>query len=655
MSVSKQDTRLLSALANAPLENARTLTTTTRESVRDVMTRRFFVDRSFNIYGGVAGLYDYGPPGQAIRKNILQEWDAHFVIEDDLHEIEATQLTLEPVLRASGHVERFADLMVKDTKTGECYRLDHLIKEHIEKLRAGKVSKPDQANEYDKILAQLDGYKVEELTGILRLFNIKAPATGNDLEDPQEFNLMFSTSIGPTGLVKAFLRPETAQGIFVNFRRLLESNQSKLPFGAAQIGKAFRNEISPRSGLIRLREFTMAEIEYFVDPESKTHPKFDQIRNLQVNLYSACDQMSGDPGLSHGRKMTIGDAVGQGIISNQVLGYFIARIYMFMLRIGIDENLVRFRQHMSNEMAHYARDCWDCECYLTYGWVECVGCADRSCFDLNQHSKATNQHLTARRQLIEPKQVEVSKCIPQNAILGKTFKQESRMIADALKAADAYQVNEWKQAQLEQGFFNLRLDGSASTPPVAIEPKEIKIESNMVSFTQETKTVQAEEIVPNVIEPSFGIDRIVYAVLEHSFRKRENDEKRNYFAFPPIVAPIKCSVLALQNHADFYPIIEKISRDLKQQRVRTRLDASGESIGKRYARTDELGTAFAVTVDFDTLSEHSVTLRDRDTTEQIRVPLADITQLVRDLVFSNKAWDEAKQQYPLFTAGQQSS
>lgn len=200
------------------------------------------------------------------------------------------------------------------------------------------------------------------MNNILKTHNIKSPITGNDLTDPIEFNLMFSTHIGPTGLVKGFLRPETAQGIFVNFKRLLEFNQGKLPFAAAQIGNAFRNEISPRAGLLRVREFTMAEIEHFCDPTEKDHAKFANVRDTKLMLYSACNQMDG----KSASEWTIGEAVTSGLVANETLGYFLARIQQFLLKIGILPDRLRFRQHMNNEMAHYACDCWDAECLTSY-------------------------------------------------------------------------------------------------------------------------------------------------------------------------------------------------------------------------------------------------------------------------------------------------
>jgi glycyl-tRNA synthetase len=214
-------------------------------------------------------------------------------LEEGMLEVDCSILTPEPVLKASGHVDRFADLMVKDSQTGECFRLDHLIKATVEKIQKDKnfdVAKKDRIN---TVLSALDGFTKSEMADLMKEFNVVSPITGNSLSEPLEFNLMFSTLIGPSGVVKGFFRPETAQGIFVNFKRLLEFSQGKLPFAAAQIGNAFRNEISPRSGLLRVREFTMAEIEHFCDPTILTHPKFDGVKDTVMTLYSACDQMDG--------------------------------------------------------------------------------------------------------------------------------------------------------------------------------------------------------------------------------------------------------------------------------------------------------------------------------------------------------------------------
>lgn len=605
-----------------------------RSRMEDLLKRRFFYDQSFAIYGGVTGQFDFGPMGCAMKDNILNLWKSHFIREEQMLQVDCTILTPENVLKASGHVDRFADLMVKDLKNGECFRLDHLIKAHLEKLIAEKNTTADQKAEYEDIVVKLDGCSKEEMNNTLRKFDIKSPNTGNDLSDAMEFNLMFSTSIGPTGNLKGFLRPETAQGIFVNFKRLLQFNQGRLPFAAAQIGNSFRNEISPRTGLIRVREFTMAEIEHFVDPRCKDHPKFPKVENLGLLLYSACNQMDGQPA----SLVTIGEAVQKGIIANQTLGYFMGRIFQFLVAIGIHREKLRFRQHMSNEMAHYATDCWDAEIKTSYGWIECVGCADRSCYDLSQHSKATGVRLNAEAPLKEPKTVEVTELQPQMAVIGKSFKKDAKEITRVLKNLSEEELTTVETELQAKGVYN-----------VVIEGKEFPITKEMVTVSRNSKTVHVEEIIPAVIEPSFGIGRIMYAVWEHTFRTRPGDEMRTFFSLPPLISPLKCCVLPLSGHPDFAPFIKTLDEELTTNGVSYRRDESSGSIGRRYTRTDEIAVPFGITVDFDSLKEpHSVTLRERDSMEQIRVPLDQVARLVRDLSLGKQTWEGAKCCYPKF-------
>ncbi|RCN27851.1 glycine--tRNA ligase, partial [Ancylostoma caninum] len=466
-----------------------------RLKLEDLLKRRFFYDQSFSIYGGVTGLYDFGPMGCALKANMIQEWRKHFILEEGMLEVDCTSLTPEPVLKASGHVDRFADWMVKDLKTGECFRADHLIKNAAEKIMSDK--KADEATKHalQDVLARLEGFDDKDMHEVITKFNFKSPSTGNDLTPPIAFNLMFPTQIGPTGDFKAYLRPETAQGIFVNFKRLLEFNQGKLPFAAAQIGLGFRNEISPRQGLIRVREFTMCEIEHFVDPSDKSFAKFKKVHSYPMLLFSACNQMDGQPA----QTMTIGEAVEKGIVANETLGYYMARTHKYLVKVGVDPRRLRFRQHLGNEMAHYAQDCWDAEILTSYGWIECVGNADRSCYDLTQHSKTTNVKLVAEKKLPEPKTVNVVEAVPNMALLGKEFKKDAK----------------------------------------------------------------------------------------------------RFLALRPLVAPIKCSVLPISANERLNPIIEAVREELARYDLSYRVDDSAGSIGRRYARTDEIGIPFGVTVDFE--------------------------------------------------------
>lgn len=603
-----------------------------RAKMEDLLKRRFFFDQSFAIYGGITGQFDYGPMGCALKANMLNLWRSFFIIEEGMSEVDCSILTPEPVLKASGHVERFADLMVKDLKTGECFRLDHLIKAALEKQAAAKDATPEFRDKVADIVVKLDGMNKQEMGDILKEFNIKSPLTNNDLTEPIEFNLMFSTHIGPTGLIKGFLRPETAQGIFVNFKRLLEFNQGRLPFAAAQIGNAFRNEISPRSGLLRVREFTMAEIEHFCDPTDKTHPKFQDVANTTVVLYSACDQMDGKPS----KTTTIGQAVATKLVDNETLGYYMARIQAYLLLVGISQDKLRFRQHMAQEMAHYACDCWDAEILTSYGWVECVGCADRSAYDLTQHTRATGMRLSAEKTLPEAKTIDVTEPQINKGIVGKAFKKDAKSVTEALSQLSIEDLNQMSSTLSQTGEYTLAVDGGVSH----------KITKEMVTVKTYSKTVHVEEITPSVVEPSFGIGRIMYALLEHSFRTRESDEQRTYLTIPPSVAPLKCAIFPLSSNPDFQPFIKQLSAQFRKLDISHRIDDSSGSIGRRYARTDEIAVPFGVTIDFDTLKDSTATLRERDSMEQIRLKLSEIPELVKNLSARWTTWADAKNKYP---------
>jgi glycyl-tRNA synthetase len=478
-----------------------------RTKFEELIKRKFFYTPAFAIYGGVSGLYDYGPPGCALQANILQLWRSHFILEEQMLEVDTTILTTHDVLQTSGHVDRFTDLMVTDVQTGAFYRADHLL----EKVLEGKLPNLKDKNEKEEIesiLAQIDGYNQEELTLMFKKFSIKAPETNNELTNPVPFNLMFGSSIGPTGNLKCYMRPETAQGQFVNFNKLLEYNNSKMPFASAQIGRAFRNEISPRNSLLRVREFTMAEIEHYVHPERKNHSRFEEVKNLKVRLLPATTQQQGKTDLL---ETTIGEAVSKKIVNNETLGYFLARTFLFLTKIGIDSNRLRFRQHMSNEMAHYASDCWDAEIHSSYGWIECVGCADRSCFDLTNHSKRTGERLVAREKLDAPKQVTVTKLVIDKKNLGIAFKKDAKEITQYLENMSECDIKEAQESlQKNKSFKALN--------------KEIT--DAMVKINTVTETVHVEEYIPSVIEPSFGIGRILYSLLEHCYYTRPEDDQR---------------------------------------------------------------------------------------------------------------------------------
>ena len=598
-----------------------------RAKMGGALEQRLFYIPSFKIYGGVAGLYDYGPPGCAVKSNLQAFWRQHFVMNESMLEVECPSVTPECVLKASGHVDRFTDLMVNDVVTKDCFRADHLVEENLERMIADPMLAPARRNELEDLLARIEELTAEEMGAAIVDLGIKAPETKNDLTAPYPFNLMFPTQIGPSGAAPGFLRPETAQGIFVNFRDLLYYNGGKLPFAAAQVGQSFRNEISPRAGLLRVREFTQAEIEHFVHPDHKDHARFDEVKDVGLSLFSRDAQLGA---VKKPFPMSVGDAVEKGIIANQTLGYFVARTQLFLEKIGINPAKLRFRQHLQHEMAHYAEDCWDAEIESTYGWVECVGLADRSAYDLKAHSVASKVELTAHERFAEPVMEEVLVVEPNKKDMGKAFKKDAKAVTDALQAM-------CKEDALALGA-KLEAEGKAT---VATEAGEKEILPGMVRIAMETKKISGRQFTPSVIEPSFGIGRIMYCMFEHNFYVRADDEQKTVFKFSPIIAPIKCTIFPLVNDAGMNALAERVSRELAADGISAKLDTTAISVGKRYARTDELGVPFAVTVDHRALDDDTVTLRERDSCEQVRLKSDQVLALVKKLCAMTTTWEEA--------------
>ncbi|PNY28745.1 glycine-tRNA ligase [Tolypocladium capitatum] len=632
-----------------------------------MLRRRMFYTPSFEIYGGVGGLYDYGPPGCSLQANIVDLWRKHFVLEEDMLEVDCTVLTPHDVLKTSGHVDKFADWMCKDPKNGEILRADHFVEAILEarlngdkEARGEKVEEKDDpkkkkkkakseavrlddavVQEYEEVLARIDNYDGPQLGELIKKYDLKNPATGVLPSDPVAFNLMFQTSIGPSSNLPGYLRPETAQGQFLNFAKLLEFNQGQMPFASASIGKSYRNEISPRAGLLRVREFLMAEIEHFVDPQGgKKHHRFHEVEHIELVLLDRDTQLSGK---TVTRKIAIGQAVKGGLVDNETLGYFLARIHLFLERIGVDLSKMRFRQHMQNEMAHYACDCWDAELLTSTGWVECVGCADRSAYDLNVHAKRTGAPLVVRERLEEPLVIEEWQVDIEKKKFGPLFKKDAKTVEAALLAT----------SQEERETLSKQLDaaGKLTLDVAAVDGGKVEIGSDAIKIEFRKRVENTREFTPNVIEPSFGIGRILYSLIEHNFWTRGSDggdEARGVLSFPPTVAPTKVLIVPLSSNAQFKPILKKLSQQLRSLGVSSRVDDSSASIGKRYSRNDELGTPLGITVDFQTLQDSTITLRDRDSTTQVRAEEGKILEAIKSLVDGSKSWDKVASGLPKF-------
>ncbi|KAI2968469.1 hypothetical protein CBS147323_4254 [Aspergillus niger] len=648
-----------------------------RTLFESLLKRRLFYTKAFEIYrtsgnikGDSRGLYDYGPPGCALQSNIVDLWRKHFVLQEDMLELDCTILTPEEVFKTSGHVDKFEDWMCKDLKKGDFLRADHLIETVLEarlngdKLARGNAVEGDKADgegkkkkkkgpkvsdikamklenavvaEYEEVLAKIDNYDGSELAALIKKYDIRNPDGDAPVSPPVPFNLMFKTTVGPSSASPGYLRPETAQGQFLNFMKLLDYNQNSMPFASASIGKSFRNEISPRSGLLRVREFLMAEIEHFVDPEGeKKHPKFDLVKDLQLSFLDRATQLGGKTTL---QETTIGEAVASKMVDNETLGYFLGRIYIFLLKIGVDTNKVRFRQHMASEMAHYATDCWDAELQTTYGWIECVGCADRSAYDLTVHSRKTKEPLVVREPRREPLRVEEWQIDISKPKLGPHFKKNAKAVEAALIALS--------QSERESLATILEKKGvvTVTVPEMA---EQVEISKDLISIVRRTRIENIREYIPNVIEPSFGIGRIFYSLLEHVYWHRANDPARGVLSLPILVAPTKVLIVPLSTHQDFVPITKRITEDLRELGISCRADESSASIGKRYARNDELGIPLGITIDFDSVKDGTITLRERDSTKQVRASKEEILGAIESLISSKVNWEDVFARLPEF-------
>ena len=551
------------------------------DRLTSLLRRRGIVLPSFELYGGVSGLVDYGPVGARIKRKVMDSWIDHWTSHGDIVEVDSPTITPEPVLVASGHVGEFNDLMVECGGCTGAFRADHLVGDGHENT---------------------DSLSPEELVEILSA-GIECPTCKESKwSDVRAMNLMFSTQIGAMkGGRKAYMRPETAQGMFMLYPALFRHFKQKLPFGAIQTGKGYRNEISPRQGMIRLREFNMAELEYFIDPENPPCPN--------LNTWGDSIALVPDPDGEHAGEclMTISEALSTGIVRHPTVAWFLARTMDFLISVGVDSTRIRFRQHASTEMAHYANDCWDCELHGEHGWVECVGIANRTCHDLLSHERHSGSKLLkAWRQFDEPRSEIRDVLAPNGASLGPTFKERAGKVIEALQNLTEIP---------EKIPFELALtDGS-----------NVQITDDMVTRRSEEVTVHGEWFTPHVIEPAFGIDRIIWHILDHSYTETEKEgEKYSIMRLSSMVSPFDVAVLPLFDKEGMGEIASDIlSKVNSMPGLRGEMDSS-RSIGRRYARVDEIGVPWAITVDHETLKDGSVTVRRRDDQKQIRVAVDEV-------------------------------
>jgi len=481
------------------------------DAIEKIAKQRGFFYSSSEIYGGLSGFYDYGHLGTLMKNKIENFWRQFFVkSEGNIFEISSRTIAPEPIWEASGHLKDFVDPITQCQKCKSMFRADNLIEE-----KTGKF---------------VEGLKPEDLTKILKEEKIVCPKCKGKLSDVRIFNLMLKTSVGPVEGKVAYLRPETAQGIFTNFSFVAKATRAKLPFGIAQIGISYRNEISPRQWVIRLREFNQMELEMFVNPKKLNEClKFSEVVKNKLKIFTKEEQKKNGKPI----EITAEDAVKKGIVPNQWMAYFLAKQLDWYQKLGIPLDALRHRHMLPEETPHYSKGNFDMEIKFDFGWKEVVGNAYRTDFDLSSHSKHSGRDMSI-------------------------------------------------------------IDND-------------------------------EKVIPHVVEPSFGMERTLYAILLHCFVE-DKERGWNWFRFPPKIAPYTVAV---------FPLVNKDDLDKKAKEVYEMLkgwfdvfyDDSG-SVGRRYARADEIGTPFAVTIDYDTMKDDTVTIRYRDTTKQERVKIKDLINFI---------------------------
>ena len=552
-----------------------------------LLRRRGVVLPSFEIYGGVSGLVDYGPVGASIKRRVVNSWIEHWSNVPNVVEIDSPSITPESVLVASGHVGEFNDKMSECKSCGGTFRSDHIL--------GDLHDNPDS----------LDSADLDEL---IAKEGVKCPSCDSqDWEGASPMNLMFQTSIGAMGSSRtAFMRPETAQGMFMLYPALYRHFRQRLPFGAMQTGKGYRNEISPRQGMIRLREFNMAELEYFIDPED---PPATDLSRWTSNV-----RMLPDPDGPHSgeKDVTFEEAFETGIVKHPTVAWFLGMTMQFLEDVGINPSKIRFRQHPSSEMAHYASDCWDCELSGEHGWVEVVGIANRTCHDLESHEKFSKSTLLRGwRNYDAPVNLSREVLKPIGSIIGPAFRERAAGVSLALS----------ELTDLPESMpFSLTLpDGT-----------DVEITEDMVTRRFEDSVVSGEYFTPHVIEPAFGIDRIIWHILDHNYLELEKEgERYTILSLDHSVAPYDLVIL---------PLFDKDGMDTMARDVLDRIGSipgiiaemdSSRSIGRRYARSDEIGVPWAVTVDHQSLDDGTLTVRRRDDQKQVRV---DVDSLISCII-----------------------
>ena len=495
------------------------------EKIMELAKRRGLFWSSYEIYGGTSGFVTFGPLGAVLKRRIEDKFRQFYVRPLGILEIESSMILPSKVFEASGHVEHFKEPMVECTKCKRKFRADHLLQE--------------QAGMSD---TETEKLSLLELKDEIEKQNVRCAECGGVLGEPKYFMTMFTTTIGPYSDAVGYGRPEAAQSIFVEFRRLWEQARERLPFGVVQIGHVLRNEISPRQGPIRLREFTIMDVEFFFDPEQPNCAPLKDVENETLRLVRAEAKLKGE---KESISVTVKEALQKGYIKAEWQAYFMALAQRFLRELGVPDEKQRFMEKLDWERAHYSAQSFDQEIYLErWGWTEVSGHAYRTDYDLKSHMDASGVDMRA-------------------------FKEERRFI-------------------------------------------------------------------PHVVEPSFGSDRLVYVAVEYAYQAKKD---RAVLSLSRELAPIQVGIYPLVNKDGLPEEAWQVYQMLVKEGFMVEYDESG-SIGRRYARADEAGTPLGITIDYDTLKDKSVTIRDRDSWKQVRTPIDQLAVMLRDYFNHKKEFED---------------
>jgi glycyl-tRNA synthetase len=557
-------------------------------AINELARRRGFYWNSYEIYGGSGGFVTYGPLGTRLKQNIENKLRDLMVKQTGILEMESSVITPGKVFEASGHVDHFKEPMVECVKCNKRFRADHLLEEYA------KISS-----------VQAEKMTLDEVKAALEKNGVTCPdCGGGGFRPPQLYLTMFATTIGPYSGSTGYGRPEAAQGIFVEFNRLYSTAREKLPFGVIQIGHALRNEISPRQGLIRLREFTICDLEFFFDPEEPCCHLLKDVENETLPIVLCGVREKGCEDISN---FTVREALDKKIIRSEWQAFFMAMAKKMLLEIGVPVEKQRFIEKLPWEKAHYSSQSFDQEVFLDrYGWTEVSGHAYRTDFDLTCHMKASGADMQVFKEYPSPIETEQTVVKPVMAKLGPVFKKEAGKVGELLSKSDPETVT---AAMKKDGFYMIE--------NYKVLPEHVQVGTQKI-------VVRGRRFVPHVVEPSFGSDRLFYVALEYAYGIKDD---RVLMSFPRSIAPIQVGLYPLMSKDGLAEKATEIQKQLTTEGFTVEYDESG-SIGRRYARADEAGIPLGITVDYESLQEGTVTVRDRDSWKQVRSKIATLPELL---------------------------